>query len=385
MMADKNNSSSTSTSKKKKKKSKKENTSAVEMSQKDEIGERKKKNGDGVPSAKKYSSMNGLLSTATGGGTKKIGRGGISVLEYIRSGQNSREVETEWNVTLKSMTPPVPSKVPVEATNTVKDSETAPLPTKEGEKTSKSSKPSKDSKKKSVLEGGKKKLKTENGSSVSENSGKTESREDVFHRLLSPHRNSNSKLPTHNVSNLSRESSQNSTSGSEGGGCWTERNPEKRNMFSPTNSTSSASSSTSSSSALLHEVTSRKTGKMKNKKTGESSTASHYADKSSSSSSSSIDKKNKSSLPLILSSTMVQTEAPLLTDKWVMTDTLPPVENFKDRYESMAKMKKDSQVKLERCEDQKFKLQKSHKREMEKILAQSKQEAKEVKIGGGGA
>ncbi len=76
---------------------------------------------------------------------------------------------------------------------------------------------------------------------------------------------------------------------------------------------------------------------------------------------------------------MVQTDPPaLLTDKWVMTDTLPPVESFKERYESLFREKKDLQQKLERSEDQRYKLHKTHKREVE----QTRLEVKEVGVAG---
>ncbi len=69
---------------------------------------------------------------------------------------------------------------------------------------------------------------------------------------------------------------------------------------------------------------------------------------------------------------------PLMTDKWVMTDQITPVENFKDRYEIVLKEKADLQEKLERSEDQRFKMQRDHRREVEKVQRQSKGEAKEV-------
>ncbi len=69
---------------------------------------------------------------------------------------------------------------------------------------------------------------------------------------------------------------------------------------------------------------------------------------------------------------------PQVTDRWVMTDQIPPVENFKDRYEIVLNEKADLQEKLERSEDQRFKMQRDHRRELEKVQRQSKAEAKEV-------
>lgn len=74
----------------------------------------------------------------------------------------------------------------------------------------------------------------------------------------------------------------------------------------------------------------------------------------------------------------VQTEGPLVTEKWVMTDPLPPVENFKEGYEKVSREKKDLQVKLERIEDQRFKMQRDHKRELEKLKKKYFNEAREV-------
>ena len=74
----------------------------------------------------------------------------------------------------------------------------------------------------------------------------------------------------------------------------------------------------------------------------------------------------------------VQTYVPLMKDKWVMTDPLPPVENYKERYDRIMKEKKDLHTKLERSEDQKYKMQRDHKREVEKLQKQYRQEAREV-------
>ena len=66
--------------------------------------------------------------------------------------------------------------------------------------------------------------------------------------------------------------------------------------------------------------------------------------------------------------------------KVIQTDPLPSVENFKDRYEKVLKEKKDLQVKLERSEDQKFKMQRDHKREMDKLEKKYYTEAKKVGV-----
>ena len=66
--------------------------------------------------------------------------------------------------------------------------------------------------------------------------------------------------------------------------------------------------------------------------------------------------------------------------KFVQTDPLPSVENFKDRYEKVLKEKKDLQVKLERSEDQKFKMQRDHKREVDRLEKKYYTEAKKVGV-----
>lgn len=88
-------------------------------------------------------------------------------------------------------------------------------------------------------------------------------------------------------------------------------------------------------------------------------------------------REQKPVLPVQLVSIGVNA-CPLVTEKWVMTDTIPPVENFKDRYESVLKEKKDLHSKLERSEDQKFKMQRDHKRELERVQKQCRAEMKEV-------
>lgn len=66
--------------------------------------------------------------------------------------------------------------------------------------------------------------------------------------------------------------------------------------------------------------------------------------------------------------------------KFVQTDPLPFVENFKERYERVLKEKKDLQVKFERSEDQKFKIQRDHKREVDKLEKKYYTEAKKVGV-----
>ena len=159
---------------------------------------------------------------------------------------------------------------------------------------------------------------------------------------------------------------------------------EKRDMFSPTNSTSSMSSESSSNSAIPPAVIppavntqpppSKKSSKKKKKNSNPS------AEKNALNSPKLPPSSPTPSPSMRLVTAMVQTDAPLVIDKWVMTDTVPPVENFKERYEAVVKEKKDLQQKLERSEDQRFKLQKSHKREVEQLLRQTKQDVKEVRL-----
>ncbi len=89
--------------------------------------------------------------------------------------------------------------------------------------------------------------------------------------------------------------------------------------------------------------------------------------------------EQKPVLPVNLVSVGVDVR-PLVTDKWVMTDQIAPVENFKDRFENVLKEKTDLQIKLEGSEDQRFKMQRDHKRELDRVQKQSKAEAKEVGI-----
>ena len=74
----------------------------------------------------------------------------------------------------------------------------------------------------------------------------------------------------------------------------------------------------------------------------------------------------------------VQTAALKIGLKLVQTDPLPSVESFKERYEKVLKEKKDLQVKLERSEDQKFKMQRDHKRELDKLEKKYYTEARKV-------
>lgn len=155
------------------------------------------------------------------------------------------------------------------------------------------------------------------------------------------------------------------------GGRVTERQAEeeiRRDMFSPTNSTSSMSSTDSSSGVITPAGGPTMVG---------------AATKKSKKGKSTVEPSGKPSETVVrYVAAMMQTDPPLMTDKWVMTDTLPPVESFRERYESVVKEKRDLQEKLERSEDQRFKLQKTHKREVEQLLKQSKTEAKEVEFQG---
>lgn len=74
-----------------------------------------------------------------------------------------------------------------------------------------------------------------------------------------------------------------------------------------------------------------------------------------------------------------QTWGCLTTDQWVMTDPIPPVESYKERYEEALREKSDLQVKLESSGDRMYKLQKEHRREVEKVQQQSRKEASEVR------
>ncbi len=73
-----------------------------------------------------------------------------------------------------------------------------------------------------------------------------------------------------------------------------------------------------------------------------------------------------------------QTWPALTIDRWVMTDPIPPVESYKDRYDEVVREKKDLQQKLEESGDRMYKMQRDHRREVDKVQQQSRQEAKEV-------
>lgn len=149
----------------------------------------------------------------------------------------------------------------------------------------------------------------------------------------------------------------------------------RKDMFSPTNSTSSMSSSDSSSGVATPilppaptETAEAKKAKSKKAKKVKSKAEESLA----------VASKPAPDTGMRYETVMVQTEPPLMRDKWVMTDTLPQVDSFRERYENAAKEKSDLQEKLERSEDQRFKLQKTHKRDVEQLLKQSKLEVKEV-------
>ena len=191
---------------------------------------------------------------------------------------------------------------------------------------------------------------------------------------------------------LSRASSKdssgwNSSSGNEWSSGKSLSELGKREVFSPTNSTSSMSSESSSGNAgtnvggasssvpplqpLLPSLQAKKPTKAnKPKAASQASSTTEHQDQSA------RDTRDK---PMSVGREM-QTDSLLLADKWVMTDTIPPVENYKERYDGVVKEKKDLQEKLERSEDQRFKLQKTHKREIEQLVRQTKQEVNEVGI-----
>lgn len=171
----------------------------------------------------------------------------------------------------------------------------------------------------------------------------------------------------------SKDSSRSSSSSGSSGRGPKGQNEDlaRRDMFSPTSSMSSVSSSESSSGVTTPFLppTAVEAKKPKNKKAKKGKAKAD--DLSSQASKSGTGTRN--------ATVAVQTDAPLMTDQWVMTDTLPPVESYRDRYEKATKEKKDLQEKLERSEDQRFKLQKTHKREIEQLMKQSKLETKEVR------
>ena len=145
---------------------------------------------------------------------------------------------------------------------------------------------------------------------------------------------------------------------------------ERSEVFSPTNSSCSVSSSSSSSSVatslkLIKESPQKKPSKGKTTKPAASV-------------------KTRPTpvvvVPVSTSCAEVQTDPPLMKDKWVMTDhpQHQTTENYKDRYELVKKEKQDLQGKLETSEDQKFKMQKSHKRELDDVARKTKKEVQEV-------
>ena len=178
-----------------------------------------------------------------------------------------------------------------------------------------------------------------------------------------PNKNSNRNTSKESFNGLEKRHSQESNESP---------NSERRDLFSPTNSTSSVSSESSVPSQPATKKSS-KNKKAKNNKPTQPGAATNA--------------KSATAVPIATTTTttkvqcqsaMVQTEPTLTKDKWVMTEAFVPVENFKERYEGVTREKKDLQEKLERSEDQRFKLQKTHKRELEQLLRQTKQEAKEV-------
>ncbi len=74
------------------------------------------------------------------------------------------------------------------------------------------------------------------------------------------------------------------------------------------------------------------------------------------------------------------TVKPTMNEKCVNTDPIPPVETYKERYEDALRQKSDVQSKLERSEDQRFKMARDNKRELEKVQKQAKAEAKDVSM-----
>ena len=72
-----------------------------------------------------------------------------------------------------------------------------------------------------------------------------------------------------------------------------------------------------------------------------------------------------------------------MSEHWVMTDPIPLSENFKERYEMVLREKIDLRAKLEESEDRRFKMQRDHKRELEKMGKALRTEAREVREEGG--
>ena len=74
----------------------------------------------------------------------------------------------------------------------------------------------------------------------------------------------------------------------------------------------------------------------------------------------------------------VQTDRVKMSEHWVLTDPIPISENFKERYEMVLSEKIDLRAKLEESEDLRFKLQRDHKRELDRLSKTLRHDAKEV-------
>ena len=74
----------------------------------------------------------------------------------------------------------------------------------------------------------------------------------------------------------------------------------------------------------------------------------------------------------------IQTERVCVSDRWVMTDPAPLSENFKERYEMVLREKIDLRAKLEESEDRRFKMQRDHKIELERLGEILRDEATQV-------
>ena len=79
----------------------------------------------------------------------------------------------------------------------------------------------------------------------------------------------------------------------------------------------------------------------------------------------------------------VQTDRVRTREQCVMTEPMPLPENFKERYEMVLREKIDLRAKLEESEDRRFKMQRDHKREQEKMSKSIRTEAREVGVGRG--
>lgn len=65
-------------------------------------------------------------------------------------------------------------------------------------------------------------------------------------------------------------------------------------------------------------------------------------------------------------------------DKGMVTEPIPPVETFKERYEGLVAEKKSLCAKLEESEDKRVQLHKEHKRELERVQKKVRQEVQDV-------